>query len=81
MQLGYSKDVINNNPKIVSAFGGNRNTITYADDYLTNQGRNQEHQSMHMGVPKRVSEMGQYPKNNERVSSSSRSFMNLMQNK
>ena len=40
MQLGYSKDVINNNSKVVNAFGGNRNTISTADDYMADQGVN-----------------------------------------
>ena len=79
MQLGYSKDVINNNSNVVNAFGGNRNTISTTDDYVADKMVNQQHQPM--GVPKRVSEMGSYPKNNERINSSSRSFMNLMQGK
>ena len=40
MQLGYSKDVINNNSNVVNAFGGNRNTISTTDDYVADEGVN-----------------------------------------
>ena len=78
LQLGYSKEILKNNPALVKEGTGRNKTISHNEDYTTSR---KDERLQAMNAPRQSSDLHQLKKlPNDRVSSSRRSYFNLMHN-